>query len=236
MGRKPATVGKGGSTTREKIRERKKRDPSIPIEIKVYTESNILFFKTISDQCFHLQVKKVTGVDESRSSILAKLGKTTKDTFASDLLNDKVVSFLTKDAGSTMYPKLMREIKTKASKLGVKIPDRSTADVAHLTPAYRNNSPSLHPLVYFRVAAHAHSHGIPAAILIPLVAVATGQVRVRGQGECQAARGARRQDRRQGRRRRRRRRRARGGRRRMRRPPARGTTTRKGCVRTRGGG
>jgi hypothetical protein len=35
MGRKPATVGKGGSTTREKIRERKKRDPSIPIEVKV---------------------------------------------------------------------------------------------------------------------------------------------------------------------------------------------------------
>jgi hypothetical protein len=35
MGRKPATVGKGGTTTREKIREKKKRDPSIPIEVKV---------------------------------------------------------------------------------------------------------------------------------------------------------------------------------------------------------
>ena len=35
MGRKPATVGKGGTTTREKVRDRKKRDPSIPVEVKV---------------------------------------------------------------------------------------------------------------------------------------------------------------------------------------------------------
>jgi hypothetical protein len=68
------------------------------------------------------------------STILSKLEKTTKDSFAKDLLNDKVVSFLTKDAGSTMYPKLMREIKSKAGKLGVQMPDRFTAKPVTTSP------------------------------------------------------------------------------------------------------
>ena len=71
-----------------------------------------------------LQVKKITGVDESRSSILSKLEKATKDNFAAQVLNEKVTSFLTKDAGSTMYSKLLRQIKFKAAKLGVKVPER----------------------------------------------------------------------------------------------------------------
>ena len=70
------------------------------------------------------QVKKITGVDESKNSILNKLEKASKETFAAELLNEKVATFLTKEAGSTMYPKLMREIKFKAGKLGVAVPSR----------------------------------------------------------------------------------------------------------------
>ncbi len=131
----------------------------------------------MTDHHSNIQVKKVTGVDESMSSIRSKLEKTTKDTFAKDLLNDKVVTFLTKDAGSTMYPKLMREIKSKAGKLGVSVPDRFTA----ISP---------HPFAKHAVASLRR----PSAPDFTC-ASADAQVRVRGQSQRQAARGPRCQDR-----------------------------------------
>jgi hypothetical protein len=87
-------------------------------------------------------VKKITGVDVSKKSIISKLEKVTKDNFSAEILNDKVVTFLTKEAGSTMYPKLMREIKFKAGKLGVKIPDRLVFKLLSMISEKRNQSSS----------------------------------------------------------------------------------------------
>ena len=47
-----------------------------------------------------------------------------QDNLAGEIFNDKVVKFMTEEAGSSMYPKLMQKIKFTANRLGVKVPDR----------------------------------------------------------------------------------------------------------------
>jgi hypothetical protein len=132
-------------------------------------------------------------------------------------LNEKVTTFLTKDAGSTMYPKLMRQIKFKAAKLGIKVPDR-------LEPLYPNPASCVSLLktsrahilfcrsryafpwavfhLFFRISITNLSAFQSAATVTAHFIRRRRQVRLRGQGQRQGSCRARRQE---GRRRRRRR-------------------------------
>jgi len=99
MGRKGAQTGKGGGQTRTVTRDKKKGGVAI------------------------IKVKK-TKDDVSRASILKSLETATKDNFADAILNSKVETFMKEDAGSSLYPRLMRKIKFTAKKVGATVPDR----------------------------------------------------------------------------------------------------------------
>ncbi|EKX38934.1 hypothetical protein GUITHDRAFT_115039 [Guillardia theta CCMP2712] len=102
MGRKGAQTGLGKGNTRTVVREKKSKGSSQTV----------------------VKVRKVTGVDVTKGMIIAKLDKATKENFPSEILNEKVEKFMKEEAGSTMYPKLMRKIKATAGQLGVSMPDR----------------------------------------------------------------------------------------------------------------
>jgi hypothetical protein len=116
MGRKGAQTGLGGGNTRTVTREKKNKTGSTVTVVKV---------------------KKVTGVDVTKSMILKKLETATKDNFDSEILNSKVEAFLKEEAGATMYPKLMKKIKFTAGKLGAKVPDGWCYE-ANATKKYRD--------------------------------------------------------------------------------------------------
>eukprot|EP00288_Rhodomonas_lens_P013435 CAMPEP_0177711522 /NCGR_PEP_ID=MMETSP0484_2-20121128/11907_1 /TAXON_ID=354590 /ORGANISM="Rhodomonas lens, Strain RHODO" /LENGTH=186 /DNA_ID=CAMNT_0019223263 /DNA_START=21 /DNA_END=581 /DNA_ORIENTATION=- len=102
MGRKGAQTGQGGGNTRTVTRDRKKKAASGVSVVKV---------------------KKVKG-DVTRAMILEKLDTATKDNFASEILSDQIEKFMKEEAGSSMYPRLMKKIKAKATFLGTSVPDR----------------------------------------------------------------------------------------------------------------
>jgi len=99
MGRKGAQTGKQTTQTRTVTREKKKGGVAI------------------------IKIKK-TKDDVSRASILASLETATKDNFKDSVLNAKVEKFIKEEAGSSLYPRLMRKIKFTAKKVGATVPDR----------------------------------------------------------------------------------------------------------------
>jgi len=118
MGRKGAQTGLGPSdVTRTVVRDKKKKEGGGVTVIKR---------------------KKITGVDVTRASIIKALNKATNESFKSDILNEKVEDFLKNEAGASMYPKLMKKIKSSAGKLGVDMPERWCYDDALATKRRRD--------------------------------------------------------------------------------------------------
>jgi len=98
MGRKGAQTGLGGGNTRTVTREKKGGGVAI---IKV----------------------KRTKDDVSRASILKALESASKDNFAATILNADTEKFMKEEAGSSLYPRLMRKIKFTAKKVGATVPE-----------------------------------------------------------------------------------------------------------------
>mmetsp|Transcript_65067 Transcript_65067/g.95265 ORF Transcript_65067/g.95265 Transcript_65067/m.95265 type:complete len:210 (+) Transcript_65067:22-651(+) len=111
MGRKGAQTGQGkGAAARTVTREKKVGGVAI------------------------ISVRK-TKDDVSRASIYKALETVTSANFAEVILNPKVEKYIKEEAGSSVYPRMMRQIKFQAKKVGATVPDRWCYEAAATSKA-----------------------------------------------------------------------------------------------------
>jgi hypothetical protein len=95
----------------------------------------------------------------------------TKDNFSDAIVNPKVEKFMKEEAGSSLYPRLMRKIKFTAKKVGATVPDRCVSVLVSTLDAgpphalfYTLHCRALLPLLLYTLHCR-----LPLAPLLPLL-------------------------------------------------------------------